>query len=76
MIERRKNNVRTSSFLSLLFACAVSLFLFSGCIRVQGGAGATTLKDSNGEPTTHSIGFDTNDFLPGATAPGNIDVNE
>ena len=55
------------------------LFFGSGCIRISGGAGYWK-KGSTDEPAqVKQIGFDTQDlqdYIPGAPAPGSIEVAE
>lgn len=61
------------SFLKLfcLFAC---LTLASGCIRLTGSAGYWSQGPGDEPPKGKTVGFDTNDFVPGAPAPGSIEV--
>ena len=46
--------------------------LFSGCIRLTGGAGYWHKGPEDEQPKVKQVGFDTNDYVPGAPAPGNI----
>jgi hypothetical protein len=64
-----KRAFRFVLFLSVLF----SPVLFSGCVRVAGGAGYWhTGKD--GQTTAKTAGFDTADYVPGSPSPGKITV--
>lgn len=57
--------LRVSFYLGLLSA-------FSGCIRLTGNAGYWHKGAEDTQPQSNQVGFDTNDFVPGAPAPGNI----
>jgi hypothetical protein len=73
--QNKESRKRFPGFL-LIMGLVLWSAVCAGCIRVQGGAGYTTLRGSDGEPTTRSAGFDTDSFLPAGTSPGNIDVGE
>lgn len=52
--------------------CALcSMLIFSGCIRLTGGAGVWKQGPEDEAPVTHQVGFDTNQVLP-QSQTGNI----
>ena len=50
--------------------------LFQGCVRLTGNAGWWHQGTNDESPKAKQIGFDTNDYVPGAKAPGNITTED
>ncbi len=57
--------------MGLIFALALLAVTFQGCVRLAGGAGYWHADQEKGTQSK-SVGFDTNDLVPGSQAPGNI----
>lgn len=57
-----------------LFCLLVCLALTCGCVRLTGSAGYWSQGAGDEAPKGKSVGFDTNNFVPGAPAPGSIEV--
>ena len=49
-----------------------TLLFLSGCIRLTGNAGYWHQGPNDEQPKSKQVGFDTNDYVPGTPAPGNI----
>jgi hypothetical protein len=61
-----------SSILFYLFM----LCAFQGCIRLTGSAGYWHQGANDAAPKSKQVGFDTNNYVPGAPAPGSITTTE
>ena len=51
------------------FALCALLILCSGCVRLTGGAGVWKQGANDEAPTTHEVGFDTNQLAPQSNNP-------
>ncbi len=58
---------------TLFSGALLCVVLFSGCVRVAGGAGYWHT-GQDGQTTAKTAGFDTADYIPGSPAPGKITV--
>ena len=51
-------------FLIVFYLLPSSFFLFSGCVRLTGGAGVWKQGTEDAVPTSHEVGFDTQQLVP------------
>ena len=54
----------------------IFFILLSGCVRITGNAGYWHQGPNDEAPKSKQAGFDTNDLVPGAPAPGSITKEE
>ncbi len=59
-----KKNVLQKISLITVLCTLYSVLSFSGCIRLTGGAGVWKQGAEDEEPTSHEVGFDTQQIVP------------
>ncbi len=76
--EGRRGNPQVRRLLRSLRSLAMTLPFFffslisSGCIHLTGGAGYWHKGPGEESPKSKQVKFDSNDYVPGASAPGSI----
>ncbi|HNX68825.1 MAG TPA: hypothetical protein PLL75_04900 [Candidatus Omnitrophota bacterium] len=65
------NRSDRSRCFGVILIVALGVLGFAGCVRVGAGAGYWHT-GPDGETTAKKVGFDTAEYVPGATVPGKV----